>query len=288
MRSIVLLCLVVPMAVPSVLDAQIRASERGWVGQRIDGTNITIAYGRPKVRGRTLFGGVVPYGEVWTPGANWASTFETDRDVIIEGTDVPAGAYSLWIVAQEGDRWTLHLNGEAKRFHTNRPEPDEMAVSIPVTREDAEPYEALTFHFPDFRRDGATVHFHWGTNQIALDIRVHPSATGTLTAEQIAPYLGSYDFEMFGEGPDPIRFPVEMIDAQGKLRGIVDDGEFAFQLIPSAEEEGTFYFGFLQGGEVVDVEEGPVHFRWEDGRVTGVTIYGIGIDIWMEGVKTEP
>lgn len=280
-----LLCFVAALlTLPPSAIGQIRASERGWVGQRVDGTNLTVAYGRPRARGRTLFGGVVPHGEVWTPGANWASTFDTDRDVTVEGVAVAAGAYSMWLVTAAGPHWTLYLHRESRRFHTDHPEIEDMAVAIPVQAEEGEHHEALTFHFPEFRRDGTTLHFHWGTTQVAMEIGVRPSMAGILTAEEIAPYLGSYDVEMFG-GPEPYAFSVELIDAAGRLRGIADEGEWAFQLVPSSDEEGTFFFAFLQDGEIVDVEEGGVRFNWEDGAVTGYTVYGIGIDVWMEAVK---
>ena len=97
------------------------------------------------------------------------------------------------------DQWVLHLHDDDELFHTDRPALDDMAVSIPVTQETGEHHESLTFHFPEVRRDGTTLHLHWGDTQVAMDIAVHPSATGTLTAEEMAPFLGMYDMEMFGE-----------------------------------------------------------------------------------------
>ena len=142
------------------------------------------------------------------------------------------------------------------------------------------------FHFPDFRPDGTTLHFHWGTTQVALDIGVRSSAPAALTPEQIAPYLGFYDLNMFGEGPDPLEFDVELLDARGKLRGLVDDGEWAFELV-RGDEDNLFYFGFLQDGQIVDIEEGPVHFDYEGDQLTGFTVYGIGIDVWMKAERRD-
>lgn len=270
--------------VSSPLAAQVRASERAHVGQRIDGTNITVEYGRPQVRGREeLFGHVVHEGELWTPGANWSTTFEVDHDVILNGQDVTAGKYSMWMV-HEDDEWTLHLFDDPGRFHTQRPGLEEMAVSFAVAPEESEHTEVLTFDFPEVRRDGTTLRFRWGTTAVSVDVTVHPSATGVLTAEQITPYLGDYALTMLGEEERTFEFAVELVDANGKLRGIVDDGEWAFELVPSAEEEGTI-IGFLQDGEVMDVEEGPVRFNHDGDAVTGYTVFGIGIEVWMEAVK---
>ena len=85
---------------PSFASAQIRASEHATVTQRVSGTTITLEYDRPVARGRTIFGErgvVVKWGEVWTPGANWATTIDVDRDVKNDGRPLPKGKYSLWL-----------------------------------------------------------------------------------------------------------------------------------------------------------------------------------------------
>lgn len=76
-----------PMGVASPLDTT-RAS--------IAGANLEVVYSRPSRRGRVIFGGVVPWGEVWRTGANAATQFTTSRDLVVGGTPVPAGKYTLW------------------------------------------------------------------------------------------------------------------------------------------------------------------------------------------------
>src|SRR4051812_47371942 len=85
---------------PALACAQIRASEHGTVTQRVSGTTISVEYDRPVARGRTLFGegGVVHWGDKWTPGANWATTIDVDTDVRIDGQPLPKGKYSIWLV----------------------------------------------------------------------------------------------------------------------------------------------------------------------------------------------
>ncbi len=89
---------VVTCGVAPAAQAQVRTSERATVSQTIDGTVIEIDYARPRLRGRTSFGGVVHWGEMWTPGANWATTLRVSRDVRLDGHLVPAGEYSVWFV----------------------------------------------------------------------------------------------------------------------------------------------------------------------------------------------
>lgn len=267
-------------------DAQVRASERGSVSQRVDGTDIEVDYARPQARGRdNLFGDVIHWGEVWTPGANWATTFEASRDVTLNGQDVPAGKYSVWVVPDDDGDWMFHLSSKPDRFHTQRPPEDEFVLSLPVTPQEGEHMEVLSFHFPEIRRDGTTLHMHWGTTFLSLDVGVHPTVMAeAFTPDEIAPYLGDYALTIFGEGDQEWEFDLELIDASGKLRGLVDDGEWAFELVRS-QEPNTFYVGFLQDGEIMDVEEGPVHFDFEDDRATGFTVLGIGIEVWMEATR---
>src|SRR5215471_14673575 len=72
-----------------------------------DGKTITVDYSSPRMKGRKIFGGLVPYGEVWRTGANEATTFVTDTDVFAaKGTKIPAGQYTIFTVPEAG-KWTL-------------------------------------------------------------------------------------------------------------------------------------------------------------------------------------
>jgi Protein of unknown function (DUF2911) len=74
-----------------------------------DGKTITVDYSSPRMKGRQIFGGLVPYGEVWRAGANEATTFVTASNLTVEGTDVPAGSYTLFAVPAQ-DKWTLIIS----------------------------------------------------------------------------------------------------------------------------------------------------------------------------------
>jgi hypothetical protein len=76
---------------------------------------ITITYSRPNVKGRKIFGGLQPYGEVWRTGANAATTITFSENVIIEGNKVPAGEYSLFTIPGESE-WTIILNKTVKQW----------------------------------------------------------------------------------------------------------------------------------------------------------------------------
>ena len=72
-----------------------------------DGKTITIDYSRPKMRDRKIYGGLVPYGEVWRAGANEATSFVIPSNLLVGGTSVPAGSYTLFILPQQAGPWKL-------------------------------------------------------------------------------------------------------------------------------------------------------------------------------------
>ena len=96
------------LMVPAIASGQVRLSERGSIGQTIDGTTINLEYARPQARGRSpIFGQVVRWGETWTPGANYATTIAVSKDVKVNGQDLARGTYSVWMIAAEQGDWTV-------------------------------------------------------------------------------------------------------------------------------------------------------------------------------------
>src|SRR5262252_2193866 len=86
-----------------------RVSPHEHVNAVIDGANLTVTYGRPSMRGRTIFGALVPYGRVWCPGADEATTLESDKPLRIEGLTVPAGPHTVWMLPT-ADTWTFVIS----------------------------------------------------------------------------------------------------------------------------------------------------------------------------------
>lgn len=84
----------------------------------IAGDHITIDYYAPSMHGRKIMGNLVPYGEVWCTGANWATKITTESDLDINGLKVPKGSYSIWTLP--GDKqWMLIINKQTGQFHLN-------------------------------------------------------------------------------------------------------------------------------------------------------------------------
>jgi hypothetical protein len=82
----------------------------------IGGDHITIDYYAPSMHGRKVMGVLVPYGEVWCTGANWATKITTEADLDINGMKVPKGSYSIWTLPNE-KQWMLIVNKQTGQFH---------------------------------------------------------------------------------------------------------------------------------------------------------------------------
>ncbi len=291
-RRAAALAAVVALAAASLTHAQIRASERGSVSQTVDGTVITVDYSRPQVRDRdSVFAsrgkGIVYWGEIWTPGANWATTLEFSKPVKLNGRDVPAGKYSVWFVPQQGD-WKVHLHQNTRLFHTQHPKDDEYFLSLAVAPQAAGHAEPmLHFSFPRVTHTGTTLRMHWGTTLLDLDVAVHPSRPAAhMTAEQMAPYLGSYTLR---STEDTTVRATEVLAASRAIRVVVDGWDtYSMELIPTADPH-TFMTAFLKNGELYDVEDqAPFVFEMQNGRATGFRIMDLTEGKpWMTGTRAR-
>jgi len=261
---------------PLHLGAQVRASERGTVSQTIDGTTITIDYSRPVARGRdSLFGGVVHWGLVWTPGANWATTLETDKAFRLNGQDVAAGKYGVWMIPRADSAWTVLLVTDARRFHIQRPDPADAAVQFTVDPRMGPHMEALTWYFPLVAPDGATVRMHWGETFVPLRITVEPSKTWVVEEADAQAVLGVYTFTSEPDSTgNPTADPIDVTIHHLEGRLVMQwgdspvDVESGTALLPA--REGSYYPAMFRDGELFDVHaETVVVFQMDGDRATG-------------------
>ena len=91
------------------------ASPRDSVSGTVAGSTITINYGSPSVKGRKIWGGLVPYKTVWRTGANEATTFTTTKDVIVQGKKLAAGTYGFFAIPT-ATSWTIIFNSVPKQW----------------------------------------------------------------------------------------------------------------------------------------------------------------------------
>jgi hypothetical protein len=100
-------------------DKSQRPSPPATATGNINGATITINYSSPAVKGRKIWGDLVPYNQVWRTGANEATIFETSKDIQVEGKSLPAGKYSLYTIPGENE-WTFIFNSKTGQWGINR------------------------------------------------------------------------------------------------------------------------------------------------------------------------
>ena len=266
--------------------AQVKASELGTMSQVIDGTTITMQFSRPRVRGRNpLFGtNAVHWGEVWTPGANYATTLETDKAITLDGRAVPKGKYSVWFVVRQSGDWTLVLDPKWKQFHNMPPDSNPAQIRFAVHTREAPFTEVLTWSMPALRVDGGTLAMSWDRTAVALNVGVAPSLSTTMPLADAQPYLGRYDFmEVDSTGKVTKTSPLVLDYENGTLKGRVGLwngylGHFAMirvapdWFVPAVYDTAGVIYEVLRPDVTIEFtrEKGrPMTFEWrgDDDRV---------------------
>lgn len=144
-----------------------RVSPNATVSQTIGTTDVLVTYGRPGVRDREIFGGLVAFGEVWRTGANESTVIVLSDDVMIEGEEIPAGTYSIYTVPGE-DEWSIIIN-EKLSWGTQY---DESMDYIRVTAEPEESFyvEQFMIYFEDVSENSAEMVLHWDDVKVPVTI----------------------------------------------------------------------------------------------------------------------
>jgi hypothetical protein len=149
---------VVLVALPALAqrgDDGDRVSKNGKAGGTIDGVTVTLEYGRPNVKEREIWGGLVPYGQVWRTGANEATTITFGADVTVEGQPLAAGTYSLFTIPGE-EEWTVIFNKTAQQWGAYDYDAGQDALRVTVTPRPHDMVESM-----DFAVEGDEVVLTW-------------------------------------------------------------------------------------------------------------------------------
>jgi hypothetical protein len=188
--SLVALALAVLLAVPEAeaqdrSNALPRVSPNAAVTQTIGVTEMQIAYGRPSVRDRTIFGDLVPYDEVWRTGANEATTISFSTPVQIEGESLDAGTYAFFTVPGQ-DEWTLIFNNEASQWGAYNYNEGADALRVTVEPQDMAATEMMSFSVPRVTDSTATVHLRWAGVGVPFQVSTDTDANIRRLAEDAA------------------------------------------------------------------------------------------------------
>lgn len=158
LRSIVAATLVVGICASTGAQER-RASPHEKATATVDGAKISVEYGRPYVKGRKIFGGLVPFGQVWRTGADEATILVTDQPLTIGSLAVPAGSYSLYTIPGEKE-WTLIVNKQTGQWGTQYSEAQDLGrVTMKASKPD-KAVEQFTITVADTPA-GGELQFDW-------------------------------------------------------------------------------------------------------------------------------
>lgn len=152
-----------------------RPSPNAKVSQTVGLTEITVDYSSPAVKGRKVFGGLVPFGQLWRTGANAATKITFSKDVTIEDKAVPAGTYALFSIPT-ATGWTLILNKNPNQGGTDQYKQDLDLARFSVKAQVSPARERLTFVFSNTTEATTTLDLEWEKVRVSLPIKAGTEA----------------------------------------------------------------------------------------------------------------
>ncbi len=167
----------------SALAQQIRTprpSPQATLTQTVGVTDVTIKYSRPGVKGRSIWGGLVPWDKVWRTGANEATTIQFSEDVSINGQKLPKGTYSLHTTPGQS-AWKVHFNSVADQWGSYSYDAAKDVLVVNATPQAAPHMEWMSFEIPEMTTDTAKVVLRW--EKIAVPFTVDTGATAKVMGQ---------------------------------------------------------------------------------------------------------
>jgi hypothetical protein len=182
-------CLLLFFSISIAATAQVpglpNASSSQTIIQDIGLGQVKIVYSRPNVKGRKIFGTLVPYNEVWRTGANTATVLSFSRDMTVEGQKVPAGDYSLFTIPGEG-QWTIIINKAKQDWGAYSYDIKKDLVRFRVKSINmGQPEETLTVSFANAGAESADLQLAWEQSAVRIHLQADDDAQITANIEQL-------------------------------------------------------------------------------------------------------
>jgi Protein of unknown function (DUF2911) len=175
MRKTFLFVLSVSLVVTSAASAQDitlpSLSPAAKVSQTVGLTEITVEYSSPAVKGRPVFGSLVPYGEVWRAGANMATKITFSKDVSFAQTQVPAGTYAFFVIPQKSGAWNVIINKDFNQGGSSNYKKELDVVRVDVKPEMIPSRERLAFGFANFTVDQGFITLEWEKVRLSVPFK---------------------------------------------------------------------------------------------------------------------
>ncbi len=160
------LALVAMFSLGNLSAQEKRASPPATMEVKVGEATVTINYSQPSVKGRKIYGDLVPYGKVWRTGANEATTFSTDKDLMVNGKKLPAGTYALFTIPGEKE-WTVIFNKVAKQWGAYKYDEKEDVLRITAKPVKTEMTEKMTFK----AGKNGMLYLDWAETRIPIAIK---------------------------------------------------------------------------------------------------------------------
>ncbi|MBP6390291.1 MAG: DUF2911 domain-containing protein [Flavobacteriales bacterium] len=148
-----------------------RESQAASTIQRIGTTDLTVNYSRPSLKGRAIWGEVVPYDQIWRAGANENTTFTCTGDITVEGKALPAGTYGLHMIPTKS-AWTVIFSKDHTAWGSFFYKKEMDALRVDVTPHAGPKTEQVTYDFADVTNNGATLTLRWAELEVPIKIGV--------------------------------------------------------------------------------------------------------------------
>ena len=137
--------------------------------QTVDGKTVSIHYNAPSMRGRKIFGGLVPYDKVWRTGANPATSLKTDINLKIGSATVPAGSYTLYTLPSASG-WKLIINKQTGQWGTKYDQSQDLARVDMKTDTLSSPQEVMSITLEPFHDKTSSLHVRWETTDASVPV----------------------------------------------------------------------------------------------------------------------
>jgi len=173
-------------------------SQAASVAQHIGTSVFNVTYSRPSVKGRVIWGEVVPYDQLWRAGANENTVLTATSDFTLEGQRVPAGTYGLHMIPSKND-WTIILSSDHQAWGSYYYKQDNDVARVKVKSRPGPMTENLTYEFNEVTADGVTLNLRWAELQVPVRIGVDVHAVVLARMDDQLRGLSSYNWEPWYE-----------------------------------------------------------------------------------------
>ena len=170
-KTVILLLLAFPLSLLAQINTP-SASPYSEIEQVVGLTNIAVKYSRPGMKGRTIFGDLVPYGKIWRTGANGTTKFITDKSITIDGKDLAAGTYSVYSIPEQ-DTWEVIFYTDDSNPLLTEFEESKIALRTHVDVQNMPmQIETFTISIDDVKPEGATLGILWSNAYVGVPFKV--------------------------------------------------------------------------------------------------------------------